>query len=277
MQIEKPIFKPLLQKEKWNKLQINNYKSQLPSNNYSENLVRSLKFREVNGKKFILGEGKIGKVYLGDVRFQDGSKKRVAIKVLKFSKEYGYTEIIRRYKEIISELKNLKIPKGLLGNDKVIPVLPKCELIKLENGDFVFVSQAFTNEKKGKQETKFVRKSEIPVFQDLNYNKQILYTGAIVTSKGYVMTNDVFMRFKGRKDFILLDLDGLATNQKYKPEHRARAYINNILYNVLDNIKSPESKKELLEFTKKFIKEDKENIDYNFKSEILDLLNSVQI
>ena len=60
MQIKKPIFKPLLQKEKWNKLQINNYKSQLPSNNYSENLVRSLKFREVNGKKFILGEGKIG-------------------------------------------------------------------------------------------------------------------------------------------------------------------------------------------------------------------------
>lgn len=277
MKIKKTITKPLLKKKNWSKSEANSYKSQIPSDKYSENFLRSLKFREVNGKKILLGEGNFGAVYLGDIRFQDGSKQRVAIKVFKFNKEYEYTEVVRIYKQIISELKNVKIPKGLLGNNKEMPILPKCELVKLENGNFVFVSQAFTKNIKGKQETKFVRKSEIPVFQDINYNKQILYTGAVIASKGYVMTNDVFMRFKGTKEFMLLDLDGLASNVRYKPEHRARAYVNNILFTILDNIKSPQSKKELLDFTIKFIKEDKGNIDYDFKYEILGLLNSIRI
>ena len=280
MIFKKPKSKILISKPKMSDSQIFNYKHTLYKTEiYGPNFIKNLKLRLENGRKIILGKGNRGTVYLGSLKFQDGTEHRVAIKVFKakFSQEYGKFDVMRRYQEVISEFYNLKIPKGLLGNEREISFIPKCFLVRLENGEYIFVSEAFTKGNKGKQESKFAPKSEIPVLQDLNYNKQILYSGAIITSKGYVMTNDVFMRFKGSKDFIFLDFDGLAANQKYKEEHRAQAYINNIFLNVLDVIKDPNSRSQLLSFVEQFIKEDKGNLGNSFKHEVLDRIKKINL
>jgi len=195
----------LLEKAKQTSTWVDIYKTQIANRKaslakkYGTAFIKTLKIREVNGKKVLLGEGYRGKVYLGDLKFQDGKSKRVAIKVFRFNKEYGASDIIRKYKEIIRDLENLKIPKGLLGNEREIPLIPKCAIVQLDNGDYVFVSQAFTRLGMGGQESKFVKRSELPALQDLNFNKQLVYTGAILTSFGYVVNNDIYMRFKGKR------------------------------------------------------------------------------
>lgn len=279
----KRVSGPLLKKARQTSTWVDIYKTQIANRKaslakkYGTAFIKTLKIREVNGKKVLLGEGYRGKVYLGDLKFQDGKSKRVAIKVFRFNKEYGASDVIRKYKEIIHDLENIKIPKGLLGNEREIPLIPKCAIVQLDNGDYVFVSQAFTRLGMGGQESKFVKRSELPALQDLNFNKQLVYTGAILTSFGYVVNNDIYMRFKGKKDFVLLDLDGPASNEKFKPEHRASAFVNEVLRNNIDRIKNSEKKKELLEFTRKFIREDKGNLDSDFKRDVWDILNKIKI
>lgn len=281
--------KILLQNKKLSKLRVNLLKSNTyKPGAFTKNFTEAIKFRTINGKKILLGKGTFGKIYLGDVKFQDGSKKKVAIKVYNLKKtEKTNIEIIKlqeeyikknfyKYENVLKELKRIKIPKGLINNPKEISIIPKCEVFLVDN-QIVFVSQAFSNLKENVQISKFTANRHLPSFQDINYNKQKIYLDAVVSSLGGVFTKDMFMRFKGKNDFIFLDLDTLVFNDEIQPKHRAGAFINSLLKNNLDNIKKPQEKKELLEFTKKIIREDKNNFNNDFKSEVYDLLENIKL
>lgn len=249
----------------------------MPSGKFSGDFVRSLKLRRVNGKRVLLGEGSFGKVYLGDVRFQDGSKKRVAVKLYKnkipetknrqILHEYNkyQQETFKRYKSVISDLSSVKIPAGLFGN-KAQPLIPKCAVFLID-GQLVFVSQAFTKQVNNKQVSKFAKRTEISEVYNTNKFKEIVYSSMALISKGYNPQIDIFMKYKDRNTFMVLDFDGFVHNPKLeKPEHKISAF-NNILSEVFSRTNATQNK-DIRSFMKKVIREDKGNISDSLKEYI---------
>lgn len=269
---------PLINKKKWTSLRTRIYKSQMPSGKYRGNFIRSLKLRRgVNGKRILLGEGSFGKVYLGDIKFQDGSKQRVAIKIYKnkipkttdrqIREQYNryQQETLRKYKNVISDLSSVRIPEGLFGN-KSQPLIPKCAVFLID-GQIVFVSQAFTKQVNKKQVSKFAKRTEISEIYNTNKFKEIVYSSMVLISKGYNPEIDIFMKYKDRNTFMILDFDGFVQNPKLKEPGQKVAF-NNVLSEVFLRTK-PSQKKEIYSFIEKVINEDKGNISNYFKRSVL--------
>jgi hypothetical protein len=285
MQIKKPRIEPLIKKKIWDKSEANNYKSQIPSGKFSESYIRSLKFRAVNGKRVPLGQGTFGKVYLGDLKFQDGSKQRVAIKLYKkiipetmdrqILQEYKryQQETLKKYKEVISDLSTVKIPAGLFEN-KSQPLIPKCAVFLID-GQMVFVSQAFTRKENKKQVSKFTKRTEISEIYDTQKFKEIIYSSLVLISKGYNPEIDIFMKYKDRNTFMILDFDGFVQRPKLKESEYMIAF-NNVLLEIFSRAKKPQ-KREILSFVETVIRQDKGNMNSDFKYEILELLNNIKI
>lgn len=250
----------------------------MPSGKFSGDFVRSLKLRRVNGKRILLGEGCFGKVYLGDVKFQDGSKKRVAVKLYKnkipkttdkqILHEYNkyQQETFKRYKNVISDLSSVTIPVGLLGNKKPQSLIPKCAVFLID-GQLVFVSQAFTKQVNNRQVSKFAERTNISdVFDTIKF-KEIIYSSMALISKGYNPEIDIFMKYKDRNTFMVLDFDSFVQNPRLeKPEHKISAF-NNVLSEVFART-NPSQKKEIRSFMEKVIRQDKGNISDSLKESI---------
>lgn len=279
----------LLQNERMSALRINVLKSTVyKPGRYSKNFIKNIKFRTVNDKRVLLGKGSFGEVYLGNLEFQDGSRKKVAIKLYKMKatrtanrdinklQENFIIDNYKRYEEALEKLKRINIPEGLINNKNKIPIIPKCDVL-LINGQIVFVSPAYSSLKNNMQTSKFIPNTHLPDSQNLNYNKKKIFLETAVYSIGGVATKDLFMKFKGRNNFMLLDLDSLVFYDKIKPEERSSAFINDFLENTIKPIKKQKTKERLLEYTKRMLREDKGNFDTDFKKETLHLLDRLII
>jgi len=129
--------------------------SHFPSSFISELKVS----KDKTGNPVKLGEGIYGEIFLGQVKFKNGSKKRVAIK--RFTPIFEELKMTdhdaRKYQQFIDILRKIELehdvafPNRQIGKAKMIP---KMAMVKIqEKGkepEWVVVSQAFVKEGKSK-------------------------------------------------------------------------------------------------------------------------------
>jgi len=174
--------------------------------------VKRLSFRlDKIGEPIRLGGG-FHDVYLGNLIFKNGVRKRVTIK--RFNKGIDILKLdditARKYQKVINALRQIELehddafPKRQLGKSKM---LPKMGMVKmdLENGpEWVLVSQAFVKRNASKFENKTV---------DYNANHSeftwiLLKLGekGFINSKQISMVADIFFHHQ-ESSFIPLDID----------------------------------------------------------------------
>lgn len=183
-----------------------------PSPELNHTDVKRLSFRlDKTGEPIRLGGG-FHDVYLGNLIFKNGVRKRVTIK--RFNKGIDILKLddvtARKYQKVINALRQIELehdaafPKRQLGKSKM---LPKMGMVKmdLENGpEWVLVSQAFVKGNASKFENKTVDYKANP--SEFTWILLKLGEKGFINSKQISMVADVFSHHQ-ESSFIPLDID----------------------------------------------------------------------
>lgn len=189
--------------------------------------VRRVSLRlDKDNKPIHLGGG-FHDVYLGNLIFNNGSRKRVTIK--RFNKGIELLKIddatARKYQKVINALRQIELEhdatfvKRKLGKAKM---LPKMGMIKADFGngpEWVLVSQAFVTGNKSKFENATVRYNANP--SEFTWLLLRLGEKGFINSKQISMVTDVFAHHR-ESSFIPMDIDFATiidvSHRKTKPE-----------------------------------------------------------
>lgn len=173
----------------------------------------------------LLGMGATGKVYIGNIKFKDGSRQRVAIKRFK---EKLSDDKASAYQQVINDLVNAGVR------------LPKTGMVKLPNGEWVQASQLFSSAK----QTKIIQPT-FRTIEKLEAKIEAVKELVKIANAGYAPPEDILGLFKGRiKGIIPVDIDALVDRGKQR--------INNRVWSLYGTIRTmtvnePEHKKILFD------------------------------
>ncbi len=148
-----------------------------------------------------LGEGNMGVIYNGILKFKGKPKKRVAIKFFKFDIRDNDIEI---YEQIIKKLKEIKLPSGH-------SLLPKIGFVKVKLLDnykpiWIQVSSAFITKENGIFVSKFMQNNQI--FYSKRTIKEIEHLYRKIIEIG-LDPYDLVSQFKLNDSVVPIDLDVL--------------------------------------------------------------------
>jgi hypothetical protein len=191
--------------------------------------------KDKTGRPITLGEGAYGRIFLGQVKFKNGSKKRVAIKrFTPILEELKMTDHdARKYQQFIDILRQIELehddtfPNRQIGKAKMIP---KTAMVKIqENGkdpEWIVVSQAFVKDGK----SKFNPNNEVTYdsFNISEYTWSILKLGdaGFITPTSINLLSDLFTQHRDGS-LLPMDLDFARTIDFKKRDRLTRA--NDIL------------------------------------------------
>ncbi len=149
-----------------------------------------------------------GEVYIGRMRFNDGSRHRVAVK---------------RFKKPLSDRLAALYQKAAEDLAKAGVRLPKMGMVKTREGEWVQVSQLFGSRKRG---SKIVNKSNLAI-EGKRARTDAVEQLTKIANAGYTPEMDVVEPFKNRrKGAIPIDLDLMVRSRnefgKRKPGIRAQ-------------------------------------------------------
>ena len=215
-----------------------------------------------NGNGVKIGRGAFGNVYIGRIKFKDGSIRRVAVKVFKdpIDNKTAY-----KYMQVIEDLRNagVRIPKMgmVLVNKENLPVQEQSS--KSSGKEWVLVSQLFGSSGK---KSKLFRPMGLSEF---NAKMEAAMEFAKVMNAGYAPYSDLIEPFKERKKGVLpFDIDLLVKNGKIPVDVRAIYFFTSFIRFVPTNAverdalfktallySNPEMKRALLETKKKHFPE----------------------
>jgi hypothetical protein len=189
-----------------------------------------------------------GEVYIGRMRFNDGSWHRVAVK--RFKKPLS-ARVAKLYQKAIADLTKAGI------------ALPKMGMVKMPDGEWVQVSQLFGSRARG---SKIVNKSHLAI-EGKRARTEAVQELTKVANAGYTPEMDVIEPFKKRETgAIPIDLDMMVRSRhqfgERRPGTRAQFLVeaieaiaqssSNLEYRRLCEIAletaSPEMKKQLKRF-----------------------------
>jgi hypothetical protein len=204
----------MIYKEIFNKLK-NKFSKKKEKKIYTSKNIHNL----IINRNKIIGKGIIGKVYSGTVVFKDKitnkiTRKKVAIKEFK---EGINNEELKRYKEVIKTLSNIKLSiDNRYPNRKIrtSSLIPKMDFIKV-NGKWLLVMQSFV--KKGK--SKFNNNNYFDIIslskkERNEFLKECSFIITKITEKGYDAI-DSLAQFKEKPSSLIpIDLDILAFSKK---------------------------------------------------------------
>jgi len=185
------------------------------------------------GNPVELGHGQYGKIFLGRIRFKDGTVHRVAIK--RFERRLS-DEKVALYKYVIRDLRNAGVG------------LPKMDFVKLPDGEWVQVSQLFGSLKKGSK--------IMSGFETKEQTIEALKELTKAANAGYLPIHDLIGSFKSGGS-IPIDLDLLVFYGKNPANERIKVLIDLIkviaepgelkeFVKTVVNAANPEVKKEFL-------------------------------
>lgn len=238
--------------------------------------VKKLSFRlDKDNKPIHLGGG-FHDVYLGNLVFNNGARKRVTIK--RFNKGIEQLKIddatARKYQKVINALRLVELehdanfPKRQLGKAKM---LPKMGMVKADLGsgpEWVLVSQAFVKGNKSKFENVTVKYKSNPA----EFTWLLLRLGekGFINSKQISMVTDVFAHHL-ESSFVPIDID-FATVIDVSHRKTKSEIANDILSGLKEHIdlinhtEKPDHKK------KEFIKLFNELMKHNMHPDLRKLL-----
>lgn len=215
------------------------------ASHFPSSFISELKIsKDKTGKPTKLGGGIYGEIYLGQVKFKDGSKKRVAIKrFTPIFEELKMTDSdARKYQYFIDTLRKIELehdaafPNRQIGKAKMIP---KMAMVKIQEKDkspeWVIVSQAFV--KGGK--SKFTENNVVTIdkFNNSEYTWNILKLGeqGFIKESSLGFLADLFTQHRDGS-LIPMDLDFARTLDFKRRDRDTRAKdILNALAHQADN------------------------------------------
>jgi len=212
--------------------------------------VRRLSFRlDENNERVRIGGG-FHDIYLGNLVFKDGSRKKVTIK--RFNKGIEILKLddktAKKYQHVIDTLRKIELehdsafPNRQIGKSRMIPKMGMVKM-ELENGpEWVLVSQAFVKGGISKFATEFTNKT-------VDYNANLseftwillkLGEKGFINSKQISMVTDVFAHHN-EGGFIPIDID-FATVIDISHRKTKEEVANDILSGIKEHIYQIKSK-----------------------------------
>ena len=169
---------------------------------FSPAKVKQISFsKDAKGKLIKIGEGNYGNVFIGRLKFKDGSVHRVAIK--RFKKEHKVDDkLAGAYQRTIRKMKGFGIP------------IPKMGMVKIKSknsprGEWVQVSQLWGSVK---QKSKISPHGRIV---SVKGKKDTIATLIKLSNEGYLVFLDMIEPFKHVPGVIPIDIDKFVpVNQK---------------------------------------------------------------
>lgn len=218
------------------------------ASNFPSSFISELKIsKDKSGKPILLGKGTYGEIFLGQVKFKNGSNKRVAIK--RFTPEFEQLKITdqdaKKYQLFIDTLRKIELehdiafPNRQIGKAKMIP---KTAMVKIQEKDrdpeWVIVSQAFVKEGK----SKFNPNNEVThdIFNMSEYTWATLKLGdaGFITPTSINFLSDLFTQHKDGS-LLPMDLDFARTidfKRRDRPT-RAKDILNALAYHARQEYK----------------------------------------
>lgn len=194
-----------------------------------------------NGKPIRLGGHAFSNVYFGRIRFRNGKRKRVAIKVFK---EIITDKRAKKYERLINTLREegVRLPKiGLI----------KIPTKRMPSGEWVQVSQLFGSFSRGSK----IKNHSRLMIDSAKGRKEAVELLTKVANTGYAPVMDFLEPFKdSSKGVIAMDFDSMVLLGRRNPAGRAAMLIKNLELMAIKTKISIAEFRELVRIAKKTAK-----------------------